>query len=403
MDYSNKMVHAMLENETNVLNICRRPSYIGSYTIFPGFSGHVAKIPVSPVYTSNFGVANDQPYVITNAQVITRLAKFWHGSMKYLISFTCSHVSTIRVAAMISYDAGSTTTDDYAVAVWDIKGSCYKELEVPFLSSFPYIPFTGQLPNSVNHDSKYGVPFLHLVVLNPLTNGSVSTVAAPCRMQILSAAGDDFRLFLPFGRVNYDMSKMTDSVFQDNLGTMFAKEFPTAGTTGQKVNIPEYNFGEEFIDIRDLLCRYTKDPAPVEIISRSMPAFYKGLFRFARYGIRLKVMQPSTYSTAEVDIRVGPDWTWGETPPRDIVPHADQAPLQIELPYYESWYFDLPSTLPLSAVATPTGDVYRALSSDSVFSFWTVAKYFNNAPPPPPPEDGIVSLNRTLTRQTYAN
>lgn len=387
MDDSPEMVQAMLPDESNVLNVCKRPYLLDTIQITQTSLGQIWSAPVSPAHVAG------NPTTIrsaVNAQVVTRMATYWHGSMKYVFSFTASHVTTLRIACLISYQP--TTTDpsvisDQVAAVWDVTGSMDKTLMVPFLSSYPYIP-TPTAGASDDRAVNYGMPTLKLVVVNPVTAGASSTIVPSVICNIFAAVGDDFRLFLPRG-LDSNFTTFTQPSFnQINLSTLFAGEFETLGEKGTEVKIPEYNFGEEFVDIKDLFCRYAQEGSTFKnqkTFTRALPQYYRTLYRFTRYGMRYKMFPfVGLYSAYYQNARYPGTYTHA---PYEAL-SSDAAPvLQVEMPYYEAWYFDLPGTIPstqtvLGKQSDSTTDlvVLSSVSADSVFSFWTFAVHWAASP-----------------------
>lgn len=378
MDYTKSMVQAILPDEHNLLNVCKRPYLLDSFVLTGSSTGPVWTAPVCPDYVA--GPTNAKR-VAANAQVVCRLAEYWHGSMKYLFAFTAAHVTTIRVAVVLSYEGSNpNTTDDRVAAVWDITGSMNKTLEVPFLSNFPYIPVTTTAPELVKA-TYYGLPTINIIVINPLTSGSVSTVTPSIVVNVFASVGEDFRLFLPRGFDANFRAFTNQSYLQDNLSSLFAQPFESLGDDGTNVVIPEYNFHEELIDILDILTRYTRVTtiAAPTTFTRNIPIAYRGFYRFSRYGNRFKTWLPAQAASAVYQNRL--DTAGYTSPPFDVVPSPQLASVQVELPYYEPWYFDLPTTMATSQVvispSSTTNEVYSSLSGDSVLSFWTWSVQWN--------------------------
>lgn len=384
-DVSKKLVQSIVPNEHNLISICKRPVLLDTVQITSVSPVEVASYKVSPT------IAFGPDPVLANMQVISRLAKFWHGSMKYIFMFTTSHVSTIRIAAYISYDQQTEALGDKPYAMWDITGSMTKEVEVPYLNQMPYVPVWHGDPTAENV-AQWGQPLIRLKIVNALTNGAVSTVTPSCYMNVFAAAGDDFRLFVPQGYMDTDVIKMTPIFTQDNLGLAFAKKFEVLGTSGEQVKIPEYNFGEELIDIMDILHRYTT----IGVSSGSgefkrdvaLIPLFRYMYRFRRYGARFKVLDVNSRARGEWKSAATYDSTspvnFYTHPPWDIVPYTERVPLQVELPYNEAWYYDVISSYVYSTLfiqdPIAAGDklVYTALSSDSVLSFPQWAVQYDN-------------------------
>lgn len=373
------MVQSLLPEEHNVLNICRRPVCYPMVTVTSASTGSIGSWLVHPSFYK-IPVKDD---VLTNMNIVSRLAVYYHGSMKYAFSFSCAHVSTMRIAAIVSYETNTAgITDNRVAALWDITGSTIKTLEIPYLSNYPYTPtFDGNVEFDLTQLPRYGVPSVRLEIVNALTNGSISTVTPSCYINVFASAGEDFRLFLPRGFDGHFQNNSVVSYDQDNIGEIFKEKFEILGTNGTVINLPEFNFGEELIDIMDLLTRYSTITPAQTTLTRSIPKPYKDLFRFARYGMRYKILDATTsrtvfYSTGTI---------LGDRPPFDTVPSPTDSVLQFDLPFYEAWYYDLPLTKPTSTAQVPgnvnTWSTYACLSADSVLSFWTFAAKSTYEPP----------------------
>lgn len=385
-DTSKKMVQSLVPNEHNLMVVCRRPSLLSTVQITTVSPVDIFDAPCIPTYAPG----NDP--VLTNLQIVSRLARFWNGSMKYLFMFTTAHVSTLRVAAYISYDQLQGPMGEKPFAIWDITGSMNKEVEVPFLSHQPYIPTWHGDPKTTNAGN-FGIPSIKLKIINQLTNGSVSTVAPSCYMNVFVAAGENFKLFVPMGYSSADTAKMTPVFSQDNLGLLFAKPFEVLGKSGEPVHPPDYNFGEELIDIMDILHRYTTiTPVAGNEYTReqAMIPLFRNMYRFRRYGCRFKILDVTSSARAEWKLQATYDGSspadFYTHPPWDIVPYTERVPLQVEVPFNECWYYDTRNTYVYSAVSLLLPDtlanrkIHTALSADSVLSFpqWAVA--YDNTP-----------------------
>lgn len=385
MDYSKSMVQALMKDEHNLRNVAKRPSLltINSITSASAPGSTIFTHVCAPDYAS---IVNPTGKVITNAQIVSRMATYWHGSMKYKFQFTMSKVSTVRVALSIVYNGtiALTSTDHVPSYIWDITGSEEKSITVPFLSPWPYVPVSTDNFSSPAY-LEYGCPEIKMIIVNPLTSGSDASVTPTCYINTFVSVDDDMRFYLPTGFNNALTSVSTPVFYEDNLGAAFSEKFPVPSQSADPVNLPNYNFGEELLDIKDILCRYTFTESistKFGTLSRAIPTVYKNLFRFTRFGCRYKFF-PKNYCSTVTYQRLGTPGP-GASPPADLVPSPVLPVLQFELPYYEGWYFDTPFSTPTSTVAynlmlstdLPSYDVYRSVSSDSVFSFWTFAIQF---------------------------
>lgn len=397
-DTSKKMVNALTTNEHSILAICKKPSLLGSMFIDNASPELITTIIVHPGWAYSAGT-------LTNAQVAQRLAQFYHGSQKYKILFTCAHVTTVRIAAYITYDDGTTEAlGSRPYAIWDITGSMEKEIEVPFLTMFPYIPTWRANPTAVDFKA-FALPRIVLKIVNPVTSGAISTVSPKVWLNIFTAMGDDFKLFVPMGISNHDAGRCTPIYtqsnpkpisYQDNLRMAFEMPFQVLGSSGQAVHIPEFNFQESFIDIKDLWSRYRVFSHTLaqatDVFTReiALPPLYRYLYRNRRYGARVKCVPKAESSdvvwcTSAIygGLNIG---IASDRPPWDLVPGTAKPPLQFEIPFNEAWYYDCRSKVYSSAQMTTTSFplsadrlMYLAISGDSVFSFPTWAWNYNES------------------------
>lgn len=378
-DSTKAMVQALIPDEHNIINVCKRPVLFDMLTINGSTTGEVTSILCHPSYPGS--IPNGA--TVANMQIVSRMAQFWHGSLKYCFAFSCSKVSTMRVSVALDYclPTSTGTIDDRPAVIWDITGSCVKTIEVPYLSPYPYIPtYNGATELDMAVFYAYGVPTLRMRILNPLTSGNISTVVPDCYVNIFAAVGDDFRLFLPRGLDDKAATDFVQTFSQDNLGEMFSKPFDSLGTKGEDLQLPEYNFGEEFMDIMDILQRYSIQTV-TSPLTRQLPTHLANYFRHCRYGLRIKVIGDATTTSAYGQyayrvVNAGPTQTTYRKPPLDLVPSPISPVGQFELPFYETWYYDLPITRPSTQMvfSSPgTSVVYTALSVDSILSFWTFA------------------------------
>lgn len=402
MDYSKNMVQALIEDEHNVRAICKRPSLLFSTTITPSTTGNFIDLQPSPDYCL---VVPGQINYATNAQVVSRLATYWHGTMKYRVSFSMSKITTVRIGVVFNWrKGGQANTNDHIAAIWDITGSEDRTFSVPYHSPFPYVPTSNwSQPQNFLAFDYYGIPQINFIILNPITSGTVTTVPPVGYMNVFAAIDDDMRFYIPKGfSEDALVLNVQPSFMQDNLAASFVPDFPVPGVDTSPPELPNYNFGEEFLDIRDLFTRYTKNqvvPVGAHTLVRSMPLVYKNLYRFMRYGMRYKLVDETTSQVTHWFRR---NDTVPSTGPSDLVPDPKVPIAQIEIPYYECWYYDLPQTKPTSQVqvnvpgANPH-TLYAAVSSDSVFSFWTFAVQWNAPASPPALTQMAPALNATET------
>lgn len=380
MDTSPAMVNALTPDEHALLNIMKRPSLVSVTSLNVGAPLNIY-FPALPGYSPDFNGRRG----FTNAQLVSRWARYYQGTMKYAVTFVAPAVATVRVMVRIIYENSpvATASNNYATAIWDITGTMTKTFSVPQLSHSPYLPCGEIDPNQIGGGPD-GVPCISITTLNPLVVAASTTVAPPMTIIITSAVDDDFRLFVPVGPSLGDTTFYTPDFFQ-SYGAIFSEKFDSLGTLGEEIKLPEYNFGEELVDIKDLLGRYYLRPGNFSAkIVRNLPNWFRGLYRFNRYGNRFKVLDPTNVLKATYE---STDGILYQVPPTDIVPLPTAAVGQWELPYYESWYYDLPDTSPTSAIlisvpASMTNtQTWISVSADSLFSFPTMS--VSAAVPPP--------------------
>lgn len=192
----------------SVLEICKTPGYLGQFVIDKSRArdtpiGTLNNSPTTKLFPNEAGRNNqwdpDGINQVTYLKNVASMFKYWRGSLKYLMVFTCSKFVSTRmricyfppgVPVPAEGDLKLGTRGDFWSKVYDISGDTIINLEVPFLYEYMYAN-VGAMSETTGQGPSIG-SLLFFLENRIVTTDSAGDSSIYC--DIWQYAGDDFQL-----------------------------------------------------------------------------------------------------------------------------------------------------------------------------------------------------------------
>lgn len=329
-------------DEMLVNTICRTPTLLlnADYDASDAADYEVARIPVTPMYMREYATRPGYVYYYpTFVGGMSTYARYWNGSLKYLIQVDCAKTmsSRLRLTYLPNNAEDYSNVGEMVSKVVDITGTTLVSLTIPYLSNYNYL--------ETDMDDTLGT--LLITIENPIVNNTCVT-STTAYVNVWVAGGEDFRLYVPTGApanlvVTHDVPEEEGEELinkeQFNPREMFDTTFEPLAP-GNFVVRADHNFGEEFVNIKDILLR----PKYMGLMSRNSANEYDvtpddissctRFFKFLRMSQRM-TLDPTEPSRVELG-----DTQFVYSNPISLY-YNKETPMIFEVPYISKYYFSI--------------------------------------------------------------
>jgi len=281
------------------------------------------------------------------------MAKYWRGSIKYMVRFTSAKFLTARVRIAHLLEPLSSAIEDVAgdlvSIVVDVSGDTTVQFTVPYIHEEVYLPCLA--PNAA--DTVTGIPFINMYLENPVV--SPDTSANPViYYSVWVAAGDDFRLMCPeriMASANYvwthPFSRYLRLNAQCDILTEFSKPFPGIVPARYTLETGVVT-GEDFGRVTDMAKRFaSRSSLPTANTQSYVGPSFRGTTAFDTYRIWIAPFQFIRGGTRVMEKSAGSIAIRGTS--NNAISHEENGHvtiastsanhMQVELPWYDSRIF----------------------------------------------------------------